>query len=54
MIWYDHGDTRPLGPTPEQLLSEHFARGEMDEDEYRRRLTVLGRTTRDVPRLGRS
>lgn len=28
-------------PTPEQLLAERFARGEIDEDEYRRRLTVL-------------
>ncbi|MFB7596157.1 SHOCT domain-containing protein [Streptomyces sp. NPDC056160] len=28
-------------PTPEQLLAERFARGEIDEDEYRRRLSVL-------------
>ncbi|MEU6537714.1 SHOCT domain-containing protein [Streptomyces sp. NPDC047000] len=28
-------------PTPEQLLAERFARGEIDEDEYRRRLAVL-------------
>lgn len=27
--------------TPEQLLAERFARGEIDEDEYRRRLSVL-------------
>ena len=27
--------------TPEQLLAERFARGELDEDEYRRRLAVL-------------
>ncbi|MFF4585395.1 SHOCT domain-containing protein [Streptomyces sp. NPDC001388] len=44
--------SRPAGPgattgaapprtTPEQLLAERFARGEIDEDEYRRRLTVL-------------
>jgi putative membrane protein len=26
---------------PEQTLAERFARGEIDEDEYRRRLTVL-------------
>ncbi|MDF2264980.1 SHOCT domain-containing protein [Streptomyces coacervatus] len=33
----------PTGPapTPEQLLAERFARGEIDEDEYRRRLNVL-------------
>ena len=29
------------GSTPEQLLAERFARGEIDEDEYRRRLSVL-------------
>ncbi|MGW7547408.1 SHOCT domain-containing protein [Streptomyces sp. NPDC054770] len=31
----------PTGPTPERLLAERFARGEIDEDEYRRRLAVL-------------
>jgi putative membrane protein len=33
--------TRASRTTPEQLLAERFARGEVDEDEYRRRLTVL-------------
>ncbi|MFJ8932890.1 MULTISPECIES: SHOCT domain-containing protein [unclassified Streptomyces] len=28
-------------PAAEQLLDERFARGEIDEDEYRRRLSVL-------------
>ncbi|MGK4584730.1 SHOCT domain-containing protein [Kitasatospora sp. HPMI-4] len=28
-------------PGPEQLLAERFARGEIDADEYRRRLEVL-------------
>jgi putative membrane protein len=28
----------------EQLLAERFARGEIDEDEYRRRLAVLNET----------
>ncbi len=28
-------------PTPEQVLAERFARGEIDEDEYRRRLDAL-------------
>jgi putative membrane protein len=32
------GETRP---TPEQLLAERFARGEIDEEEYRRRLDTL-------------
>ncbi|MFE9172176.1 SHOCT domain-containing protein [Streptomyces kebangsaanensis] len=34
-----HDGGRP--PTPERLLAERFARGEIDEDEYRRRLDVL-------------
>ncbi|MEU6272932.1 SHOCT domain-containing protein [Streptomyces populi] len=29
------------GPAPEQLLAERFARGEIDEEEYRSRLAVL-------------
>ncbi|MFE2410323.1 hypothetical protein ACFVSN_03265 [Kitasatospora sp. NPDC057904] len=29
------------GPTPEQLLAERFARGEIDADEYRLRLDTL-------------
>ena len=32
--------------TPQQLLAERFARGEIDEDEYARRLQVLSGTTR--------
>ena len=28
-------------PTPERLLAERFARGEIDEDEYHQRLTSL-------------
>jgi putative membrane protein len=28
-------------PSPEQLLGERFARGEIDEEEYRRRLAAL-------------
>jgi putative membrane protein len=30
------------GPAPQQLLAERFARGDIDEDEYTRRLHVLG------------
>ncbi|WP_377267666.1 SHOCT domain-containing protein [Peterkaempfera sp. SMS 1(5)a] len=29
------------GPTPEQILADRFARGEIEEEEYRRRLSVL-------------
>jgi putative membrane protein len=38
---------RPTGgaavqrPSPGQLLAERFARGEIDEDDYRRRLATL-------------
>ena len=41
------GLNRPAAPTPgprpspEQLLAERFAHGEIDEEEYRRRLDVL-------------
>ncbi len=31
----------PPGPDPERLLAERFARGEIDETEYRGRLAVL-------------
>jgi putative membrane protein len=31
----------PERPAPERLLAERFARGEVDEEEYRRALEVL-------------
>lgn len=31
----------PARPSPEEVLAERFARGEIDEEEYRRRLTTL-------------
>ncbi|MER7393935.1 SHOCT domain-containing protein [Streptomyces sp. NPDC000151] len=31
----------PVHQAPEQVLAERFARGEMDEEEYRRRLSTL-------------
>jgi putative membrane protein len=34
-------------PTPHQVLAERFARGDIDEEEYTRRLQVLGTTTPD-------
>jgi putative membrane protein len=37
----DHGTA-----TAEELLAERFARGEMDEEEYRRRLTALAERRR--------
>jgi putative membrane protein len=41
------GETRS---TPEQVLAERFARGEVDEEEYRRRLDTL----RDAGPVARS
>ena len=35
---------RPTPSSPEQLLAERFARGDIDEEEYRRRLTTLNDT----------
>jgi putative membrane protein len=32
---------RPEGRDPEQILAERFARGEIDEEEYHRRLQTL-------------
>jgi putative membrane protein len=34
-----HGE---LPATPQQVLAQRFARGEIDEEEYTRRLQVLG------------
>jgi putative membrane protein len=33
--------TQPMRSTPEQLLAERLARGEIDPDEYRTRLAAL-------------
>ncbi len=35
------GGASPSGVRPEDVLAERFARGEIDEEEYRRRLAVL-------------
>ncbi|MFE1310509.1 SHOCT domain-containing protein [Streptomyces sp. NPDC058755] len=35
-------------PSAEQLLSERFARGEIDEEEYQRRLRVLHSSGADL------
>ena len=36
-------------PSPERLLAERFARGEIDEEEYRRRLAMLTGADRSAP-----
>lgn len=37
---HEHTHTLPA-PAPEDILRERFARGEIDEEEYRRRLSAL-------------
>ncbi|WP_435737959.1 SHOCT domain-containing protein [Cellulosimicrobium sp. PMB13] len=39
--WGPGGSWRQSGPDPVTVLGERFARGEIDEQEYRTRLTVL-------------
>jgi putative membrane protein len=39
------GPSSPMAVTPQQLLAERFARGEIDEDQYTRQLQVLNGTT---------
>ncbi|MBB3086302.1 SHOCT domain-containing protein [Geodermatophilus sabuli] len=34
----------PDRPTPQQILAERLARGDIDEEEYRRRLAALSST----------
>ncbi len=47
LVWVVRGfgradaDRRPEAPTPERILAERFARGEIDETEYRGRLSTL-------------
>jgi putative membrane protein len=43
LVRYLASGDRAAGPrlTPEQLLAERFARGEIDEEEYHQRLTIL-------------
>jgi putative membrane protein len=38
------GDSRPERPDPERILAERFASGEIDEEEYHRRLQTLRST----------
>ena len=40
------GDGSSSRPSPESLLAERFAQGEIDEDDYRRRLATLTGTDR--------
>ncbi|MEU4421547.1 SHOCT domain-containing protein [Actinoplanes sp. NPDC024001] len=49
MVRYTGRDARragpvTYGPTPQQMLAERFARGDIDEEEYTRRRHVLDTT----------
>jgi putative membrane protein len=45
------GSSGPPAPrSPEQILAERFARGEIDEDEYRQRFATLAGTGQGVSR----
>lgn len=49
-LWLPRRDPRPgPGRDPRELLAERFARGEIDEVEYRSRLEVLVASTGDRP-----
>ena len=43
LVWYLRRDdrSRAQSPTAEQILADRFARGDIDEEEYHRRLQVL-------------
>ncbi|MEU6091384.1 SHOCT domain-containing protein [Streptomyces sp. NPDC047085] len=47
-----HGTWRQTPPDggPEQILAERYARGEIDDEEYHRRLTTLRRPPTDAAR----
>lgn len=42
------GDGAPRGASPEQILAERYARGEIEDEEYERRLATL-RSSRAGP-----
>ncbi|WP_347232728.1 SHOCT domain-containing protein [Streptomyces sp. CT34] len=35
------GPQPPVGPTAEQILADRYARGEIEDEEYQRRLALL-------------
>ena len=46
-LWWRRHPHRADGPeSGERVLAERYARGEIDEDEYRRRLAVLNERER--------
>jgi uncharacterized membrane protein len=46
---HDHGDKEQRGTdTPERILAERFASGEIDIEEYEQRLEALGKRDRSA------
>lgn len=41
--WGSPGGMPPAAPPPEEVLAQRLARGELDVEEYERRLEALGR-----------
>ncbi|SHL45562.1 MULTISPECIES: SHOCT domain-containing protein [Streptomyces] len=39
--WHHEGPPPGASPTAEQILAERYARGEIEDEEYQRRLAVL-------------
>jgi len=57
LVRYTGRGTQSVAPTsqpaaPQQVLAQRFARGEIDEEEYTRRLQVLGSTASTPPPRG--
>jgi uncharacterized membrane protein len=49
MMGHGHGDMDHKGAdTPERILAERFASGEIDTEEYEQRLEALGRRDRSA------
>jgi putative membrane protein len=47
------GVEEPTSTSPKELLAERLARGEIDEDEYLQRMSVLDSAAPVVPHKGR-
>ncbi|MFE9609714.1 SHOCT domain-containing protein [Streptomyces sp. NPDC006012] len=50
--WWPEPAGRPVGDSPIAILGRRFATGEIDEDEYWRRLSVLDERFGHADRIG--
>ncbi|MFF4209541.1 SHOCT domain-containing protein [Streptomyces sp. NPDC001796] len=48
--WHGTWQKTPPGSGPEQILAERYARGEIDDEEYHRRLATLRGSPADAGR----